>query len=75
MKTISEIRREGIEALSKALGPIDMARFISSFEHGSGDYTKERHQWLPNDREFVLKSLLERQKMRDEDDSSSSHNI
>ena len=32
MKTIGEIRREGIEALSKALGPVDMARFLSSFE-------------------------------------------
>lgn len=75
MKTISEIRREGIEALSKALGPIDMARFISSFDHGSGDYTKERHQWLPNDREMILKSLLERQNKRDVDDASSSYNI
>ena len=68
MKTISEIRKEGIEALSKALGPIDMARFISSFDHGSGDYTKERQQWLPTDREMVLQSLLVRQKKRDEID-------
>jgi len=33
-KTISEIRKEGISALSKALGPVDMARFIQSY--GSG---------------------------------------
>jgi len=68
MKTISEIRKEGIEALSKALGPIDIARFISNFDHGSGDYTTERQQWLPTDREMVLQSLLVRQKKRDEID-------
>ena len=48
MKTISEVRREGIQALTKTLGPVDMARFIQSFETGSGDYTKERHEWLPD---------------------------
>ena len=66
MKTISEIRKEGIEALSQALGPVDMARFISSYETGSGDYTKDRHQWLPTDREAVFSGLLDRQKKRED---------
>lgn len=63
-KTISEIRKEGICALSNALGPVDMARFIQSYESGSGDYTKERHEWLPDDTEALNKRLIEREKQR-----------
>jgi hypothetical protein len=62
MKTISEIRKEGISALSKKLGPVDMARFIQSYETGSGDYTKERHQWLPDNIDEVKERLFKRQK-------------
>ena len=62
MKTISEIRKEGIHALTKTLGPVDMARFIQSYETGTGDYTKERHEWLPNNLDDVKAGLLERQK-------------
>ena len=62
MKTISEIRKEGISALAKTLGPVDMARFIQSYETGSGDYTKERHQWLPENLDEVKVRLLKRQK-------------
>ncbi|WP_319578080.1 hypothetical protein [uncultured Methanospirillum sp.] len=61
MKTISEIRREGIEALSKALGPVDMARFLSSFEIGSGDYTRDRHTWLPSDPDEIISNIQKRQ--------------
>jgi hypothetical protein len=64
MKTISEIRKEGIHALTKTLGPVDMARFIQSYETGSGDYTKERHAWLPENLDDVKGSLIERQKKR-----------
>lgn len=42
----NEIRSAGIEALAKSLGPTGMARFIQQFDKGSGDYTKERGQWL-----------------------------
>jgi hypothetical protein len=71
MKTISEVRREDIEALSKALGPVDMARFISSYDTGAGDYTRDRLQWLPIDHDEIVANLLERQKDRDKDSSSS----
>ncbi|RQD80730.1 MAG: hypothetical protein D5R96_08165 [Methanocalculus sp. MSAO_Arc2] len=63
-KTISEIRKEGISALSKALGPVDMAPFIQSYESGSGDYTKERYEWLHDDTEALNQRLLEREKQR-----------
>lgn len=64
MKTISEVRKEGIQALTKTLGPVDMARFIQSFETGSGDYTKERHEWLPENLDEIKNDLMERQKKR-----------
>jgi hypothetical protein len=41
-----------------------MARFIQSYETGTGDYTKERHEWLPDDLDTVKGRLLERQKIR-----------
>ncbi|WP_414590383.1 hypothetical protein [Anabaena sp. CCY 9614] len=44
----AEIMRLGIEALSKALGPAGMARFMQQFEMGSGDYTRDRDQILGN---------------------------
>jgi len=46
--TQAEIRRLGIEALTKALGPAGMARFMQQFEIGSGDYTRDREQILGN---------------------------
>jgi hypothetical protein len=64
MKTISEVRKEGIQALTKTLGPVDMARFIQSNEAGSGDYTKERHEWLQDNLDTIKSDLLERQKKR-----------
>ncbi|WP_292825582.1 hypothetical protein [Nostoc sp. JL33] len=42
----AEIRQLGIEALTKALGPAGMARFMQQFEIGSGDYTRDRDQIL-----------------------------
>ena len=45
-RTLDEIRNIGLEALSKALGPVDTIRFLQQFETGSGDYSVERHQWL-----------------------------
>lgn len=41
-----EIRKKGIEALNRELGPIGMIRFLQQYESGIGDYTKERHKWL-----------------------------
>jgi len=44
--TPAQIRERGIEALAKALGPVGMARFLQQFEMGSGDYTRDREEWL-----------------------------
>jgi len=40
-----ELRRQGLAALRKELGYVDMVRFLHQFDGGNGDYTKERHQW------------------------------
>ena len=40
--TLPELRRAGIDALVKALGPVGMARFLQQFDRGRGDYTAER---------------------------------
>jgi hypothetical protein len=46
MKTLNEVRREGLEALRKKLGRADMIRFLRQFETGSGDYSTSRHAWV-----------------------------
>ena len=47
-KTMSPIviRKAGLEAVAKKLGPLGMVRFLQQFETGLGDYTRERTQWL-----------------------------
>jgi hypothetical protein len=40
------IRQKGMEALTEALGPLGMIKFIQQFGKGSGDYTKERKKLL-----------------------------
>ena len=40
--TPAELRRAGIDALVRALGPVGMARFLQQFEPGHGDYTAAR---------------------------------
>ena len=56
-KTLNEIRKMGIDALAKALGPIGMVRFIQSFDLGEGDYTKERFQWLDQDMDEIIDEI------------------
>lgn len=46
--TLAELRRVGLDALVKALGPVGMARFLQQFGSGRGDYTAERHAILGN---------------------------
>jgi hypothetical protein len=40
--TMNEIRKAGIDALVKELGPVNAIRFLQQYETGKGDYTKER---------------------------------
>src|SRR5262245_53295695 len=45
-RTLEEVRRVGMEALARELGPVDFVRCLQLFETGRGNYTEERHQWL-----------------------------
>jgi len=44
MCSLEEVRIKGFEALVDALGPVDAIRFIQQYDHGSGDYTRDRHK-------------------------------
>ncbi len=56
--TQEEIRKQGIAALAQQLGPVGMIRFLQQFESGHGDYSVERHQWLPDDLEAIARELV-----------------
>ncbi|MCY7273708.1 MAG: hypothetical protein LH702_08165 [Phormidesmis sp. CAN_BIN44] len=40
-----ELRRQALEAFTQTLGYTGMVRFFQQFDAGSGNYTKDRHQW------------------------------
>jgi hypothetical protein len=54
--TLNQVRKEGLDALLKALGPIGMIRFLQQFETGKGNYTIERDEWLGD---MTVKDVLE----------------
>ena len=63
-KTLNEIRIQGFEVLVKNLGPADAIRFIQSYTHGSGDYTKESKSGLEKDFDKVVVGVIERRKKK-----------
>ena len=63
--TLEQIRREGLKALERQLGPDGMIRFLQQFETGWGDYTKERHKWLKETSVEALAEKIVKQRGRD----------
>ena len=61
-KTLHEIHTEGMNALNKALGPVDMIRFLQMFDEGTGDYTKERKTWLKKALHEISQEIKEMKK-------------
>jgi hypothetical protein len=55
------IRKMGIEALAKALGPVGMVCFLQQYEGGIGNYTKERQEWL---KDYTVKGIVKEIKDR-----------
>jgi len=54
------VRKAGMSALKKELGPVGTAYFIRQFSSGQGDYTAERHKLLENvTLDEVIKSVRE----------------
>ena len=43
-----QIQQVGTAILLRELGPVGLIRFLQQYDLGTGDYTKERHQWLDN---------------------------
>jgi hypothetical protein len=60
--TPAELRRAGIDALVRALGPVGMARFLQQFDPGHGDYTADRDRILGNPTVDDLVDELERRR-------------
>jgi hypothetical protein len=44
--TDEEFERHALGILRRELGIDGFARFLRLYRSGSGDYTRERHQWL-----------------------------
>jgi hypothetical protein len=63
-KTLNEIHKQGIDALVKVLGPVDAVRFLQIYDQDSGDYTRERKQWLEKDPEKYLAAVIAHSKKR-----------
>ncbi len=60
--TPEEIRNAGLEALERELGVVGMVRFLQQFEKGTGDYTKDRYEWLRDeDAENLIREVEQRQ--------------
>jgi len=59
------LRKLGLEALCKSLGPLGMVRFLQQYETGTGDYTKERDLLLKDtDIESIAVELKNRRKKK-----------
>jgi hypothetical protein len=50
------LRKAGLDALAKKLGPLGMVRFLQQYESGLGNYTREREHWL---KDVELDDILE----------------
>ena len=63
--TPNTIKKLGLDALTKTLGPMGMVRFIQQFDTGMGDYTKEREEWLKDmDVKSIAKEIKEKRKKK-----------
>ena len=62
MRTPIELREQGVKALIETLGCADAIRFLKQFDNGSGNYTRDRHQWLDSlTLEDILSDIQQRQ--------------
>jgi hypothetical protein len=65
--TDDEIRREGFDALVERLGPAGAIRFIQQYEQGSGDYTRDRGQWLDS---ITVEEAVDEMRRREGEEST-----
>lgn len=60
--TLEQIRRAGLGALSRELGVVGMVRFLQQSETGYGNYSVERHSWLPKSNVRALTEQIRRRR-------------
>jgi hypothetical protein len=60
--TPAQLRERGYAALLRELGPVDFIRFMQQFEPGSGDYTRDRKQWLSQLTPDEINRLIDQQR-------------
>ena len=61
--SLMQIRAAGLAALMRELGPAGMVRFLQQYETGSGDYSRERHEWLDSlNADTIANQIFERRK-------------
>jgi hypothetical protein len=46
IRPLAEVTQQATTILFREMGVVDALRFLSQFRSGSGDYTRERGQWL-----------------------------
>ncbi len=75
-QTIEELRQKGIDALVDDLGPVGMARFIRSYQTGSGNYTRNRKEWLSDDIDSIAGRIRQSRNDNNQEnpDLSQDHN-
>lgn len=56
MHPLAELNQKATHTLFQTLGVVDALRFFNQFSIGSGDYTKDREQWLG---ELSLEQIVE----------------
>lgn len=49
MTLTAQLNRKAKAILIRELGPVDCAWFFQQYEDDTGDYTRDRHQWLGNE--------------------------
>jgi hypothetical protein len=52
----AELNQKAKAILIRELGPVDYARFLQQYEEGTGEYTRDRHQWLRQETSSALHS-------------------
>jgi hypothetical protein len=70
-RTLDDVRQRGIDALARELGPVGITRFLQQFETGSGDYSRDRDQWLPDDVQAIMDEIVRMQAGGNNDPSPS----
>ena len=53
--TDSQIREAALALISKEMGPVGLLRFLSLYENGYGDYTKDREELL---KDVTMESIV-----------------